>query len=134
MSARCRRTTPRSVCQQKRRRLTGSPTVGEQVADLHTGFYDMKKDAGGVAAAAATRHEILAAGVAGLVAGARSMAAGEDVSVSSHADTEHADQGRASHSRFRACCVLGRAGYGGDRRRRNVIRNDGRLNHRARWH
>ena len=62
----------------------------------------------GVAAAAATRHEILVAGVAGLVAGARSMAAGEDVSVSSHADTEHADQGRASHSRFRACCVLGR--------------------------
>ena len=38
----------------------------------------------GVAAAAATRHEILVAGVAGLVAGARSMAAGEDVSVSSH--------------------------------------------------
>lgn len=88
----------------------------------------------GVAAAAATRHEILVAGVAGLVAGARSMAAGEDVSVSSHADTEHADQGRASHSRFRACCVLGRAGNGGDRRRRKVIRNDGRLNHRARWH
>lgn len=88
----------------------------------------------GVAAAAATRHEILLAGAAGLVAGARSMAAGEDVSVSSHADTEHADQGRASHSRFRACCVLGLAGNGGDRRRRNVIRNDGRLNHRARWH
>jgi vacuolar iron transporter family protein len=45
----------------------------------------------GVAAAAADRHEILLAGVAGLVAGALSMAAGEYVSVSSHADTERAD-------------------------------------------
>jgi VIT1/CCC1 family predicted Fe2+/Mn2+ transporter len=45
----------------------------------------------GVAAAAAARHEILVAGVAGLVAGALSMAAGEYVSVSSQADTEHAD-------------------------------------------
>jgi len=45
----------------------------------------------GVAAAEATRHEILVAGVAGLVAGALSMAAGEYVSVSSQADTEQAD-------------------------------------------
>ena len=45
----------------------------------------------GVAAAAVTRHEVLVAGVAGLVAGALSMAAGEYVSVSSQADTEHAD-------------------------------------------
>jgi VIT1/CCC1 family predicted Fe2+/Mn2+ transporter len=45
----------------------------------------------GVAAAAATRNEVLVAGVAGLVAGAMSMAAGEYVSVSSQADTEHAD-------------------------------------------
>jgi VIT1/CCC1 family predicted Fe2+/Mn2+ transporter len=45
----------------------------------------------GVAAAAASRHEILVAGVAGLVAGALSMAAGEYVSVSSQADTESAD-------------------------------------------
>ena len=45
----------------------------------------------GVAAAASTRHEILVAGVAGLVAGALSMAAGEYVSVSSQADTENAD-------------------------------------------
>jgi VIT1/CCC1 family predicted Fe2+/Mn2+ transporter len=48
----------------------------------------------GVAAAAATRHEILVAGVAGLVAGALSMAAGEYVSVSSQADTEQAELGR----------------------------------------
>ncbi len=45
----------------------------------------------GVAAAAASRHEILLAGIAGMVAGALSMAAGEYVSVSSQADTERAD-------------------------------------------
>ena len=45
----------------------------------------------GVAAAHATTENILIAGVAGLVAGAMSMAAGEYVSVSSQADTEKAD-------------------------------------------
>jgi VIT1/CCC1 family predicted Fe2+/Mn2+ transporter len=45
----------------------------------------------GVAAAGATRDNVLIAGVAGLVAGAMSMAAGEYVSVSSQADTEEAD-------------------------------------------
>ena len=45
----------------------------------------------GVAAAGATAKSILIAGVAGLVAGAMSMAAGEYVSVSSQADTEGAD-------------------------------------------
>ena len=45
----------------------------------------------GVAAANAARDDILLAGVAGLVAGALSMAAGEYVSVSSQADTERAD-------------------------------------------
>lgn len=48
----------------------------------------------GVAAAHAASHEILVAGVAGLVAGAMSMAAGEYVSVSSQADTERADLAR----------------------------------------
>lgn len=45
----------------------------------------------GVAAAASGKSEVLLAGVAGLVAGAMSMAAGEYVSVSSQADTETAD-------------------------------------------
>jgi VIT1/CCC1 family predicted Fe2+/Mn2+ transporter len=45
----------------------------------------------GVAAANAARNEILIAGMAGLVAGAMSMAAGEYVSVSSQSDTENAD-------------------------------------------
>ena len=45
----------------------------------------------GVAAAEASRSGVMIAGVAGLVAGAMSMAAGEYVSVSSQADTERAD-------------------------------------------
>jgi len=48
----------------------------------------------GVAAAQGARSEVLVAGVAGLVAGAMSMAAGEYVSVSSQADTEKADLSR----------------------------------------
>jgi VIT1/CCC1 family predicted Fe2+/Mn2+ transporter len=48
----------------------------------------------GVTAAHATRADILIAGIAGLVAGAMSMAAGEYVSVSSQADTEKADLAR----------------------------------------
>jgi VIT1/CCC1 family predicted Fe2+/Mn2+ transporter len=48
----------------------------------------------GVSAAHGARVDVLVAGVAGLVAGAMSMAAGEYVSVSSQADTEHADLGR----------------------------------------
>ena len=45
----------------------------------------------GVAAASAARGDVLIAGIAGLVAGAMSMAAGEYVSVSSQADTEKSD-------------------------------------------
>ena len=48
----------------------------------------------GVAAAGSPRRQILLAGVAGLVAGALSMAAGEYVSVSSQTDTE---EGRSSY-------------------------------------
>ncbi len=48
----------------------------------------------GVAAASTSNHEIIIAGMAGLVAGALSMAAGEYVSVSSQADTETADLDR----------------------------------------
>lgn len=48
----------------------------------------------GVAASGADRPALLVAGVAGLVAGAMSMAAGEYVSVSSQADTEAADLAR----------------------------------------
>jgi VIT1/CCC1 family predicted Fe2+/Mn2+ transporter len=48
----------------------------------------------GVAASGAPRAAVLISGVAGLVAGAMSMAAGEYVSVSSQADTENADLAR----------------------------------------
>ena len=48
----------------------------------------------GVAASGATHQSILVSGIAGLVAGAMSMAAGEYVSVSSQADTERADLAR----------------------------------------
>ncbi len=48
----------------------------------------------GVAAAGASTRAILVVGVAGLVAGSMSMAAGEYVSVSSQADTERADLAR----------------------------------------
>lgn len=50
----------------------------------------------GVASGAAGSNEVLLAGVAGLVAGALSMAAGEYVSVSSQADAEQADLARES--------------------------------------
>ena len=51
----------------------------------------------GVAAAEAARQDVLVAGVAGLVAGALSMAAGEYVSVSSQGDTEKADLALERH-------------------------------------
>ena len=53
----------------------------------------------GVAAAGAVPKGILIAGIAGLVAGAMSMAAGEYVSVSSQADTERADLEREKQER-----------------------------------
>jgi len=51
----------------------------------------------GVAAAEVGRAEIVTVGMAGLVAGAMSMAAGEYVSVSSQSDTEAADLARERH-------------------------------------
>lgn len=51
----------------------------------------------GVAASGTDRSAVLVAGIAGMVAGAMSMAAGEYVSVSSQADTETADLARERH-------------------------------------
>ena len=51
----------------------------------------------GVSAASVDRSQMLTVGIAGLVAGAMSMAAGEYVSVSSQADTEQADLARERH-------------------------------------
>ena len=49
------------------------------------------------ASAVVSRGDILLTGIAGLVADAMSMAAGEYVSVSSQSDTEHADLARETH-------------------------------------
>ena len=51
----------------------------------------------GVAAAGTPKSQVIVAGIAGLVAGAMSMAAGEYVSVSSQSDTEEADLARERH-------------------------------------
>ena len=56
----------------------------------------------GVAAAAAPRQATIIAGLAGLVARAMSMAAGEYVSVSSQRDAEKADIERASRASLHA--------------------------------
>src|SRR6478735_2268974 len=64
------------------------------VLGANDGIISISSLAIGVAAASSTRSPILLATVAGLVAGALSMAAGEYVSVSSQMDTETADMKR----------------------------------------
>lgn len=61
------------------------------VLGANDGIISISSLAIGVAAAGTTREQILLATIAGLVAGALSMAAGEYVSVSSQTDTEKAD-------------------------------------------
>lgn len=61
------------------------------VLGANDGIISVSSLAIGVAAASATKEPIIVATVAGLVAGALSMAAGEYVSVSSQTDTENAD-------------------------------------------
>lgn len=61
------------------------------VLGANDGIISVSSLAIGVAAASSTREPILLATIAGLVAGALSMAAGEYVSVSSQTDTEKAD-------------------------------------------
>lgn len=61
------------------------------VLGANDGIISISSLATGIAAASSTREPIILAVVAGLVAGALSMAAGEYVSVSSQTDTEHAD-------------------------------------------
>jgi vacuolar iron transporter family protein len=61
------------------------------VLGANDGIISIASLAAGVAAASTTRQPIILATVAGLVAGALSMAAGEYVSVSSQTDIEHAD-------------------------------------------
>ena len=65
--------------------------VASRVLGANDGIISIASLIVGVAAAATTHNAVLIAGVAGLVAGAMSMATGEYVSVSSQSDTERAD-------------------------------------------
>ncbi len=79
---------------RERHRTTRIGWLRAAVLGANDGIVSTATQILGVAAAAVAKPEILLAGVAGLVAGAMSMAAGEFVSVSSQADTEAADLAR----------------------------------------
>ena len=78
----------------ERHRITRIGWLRAAVLGANDGIVSTASLVVGVAAAGAARADVLVAGVAGLVAGAMSMAAGEYVSVSSQADTERADLAR----------------------------------------
>ncbi len=85
---------PRNVAHPERHAVSRIGWLRAAVLGANDGIVSTASLIVGVAAAAQGRGEILIAGVAGLVAGAMSMAAGEYVSVSSQADTERADLAR----------------------------------------
>lgn len=76
---------------EEEHRLHRSGLLRAGVLGANDGIVSMASLVVGVAAGEASRGGIVLAGVAGLVAGAMSMAAGEYVSVQSQADTEQAD-------------------------------------------
>jgi vacuolar iron transporter family protein len=78
----------------ERHRIQRSGWLRAAVLGANDGIVSTASLVVGVAAAQAARGELLLAGVAGLVAGAMSMAAGEYVSVRSQTDTERADLAR----------------------------------------
>jgi VIT1/CCC1 family predicted Fe2+/Mn2+ transporter len=77
--------------QRERHRIGRSGWLRAVVLGANDGILSTASLVLGVAAAHGTHSDVLVAGVAGLVAGAMSMAAGEYVSVHSQADTERAD-------------------------------------------
>ena len=79
-----------SVRHRERHKLRGIGWLRAAVLGANDGIVSTASLVLGVAAARGTHNEVLVAGVAGLVAGAMSMAAGEYVSVRSQADTEKA--------------------------------------------
>jgi VIT1/CCC1 family predicted Fe2+/Mn2+ transporter len=83
-----------SINQQERHRTGRIGWLRAAVLGANDGIVSTASLIVGVAAANAVRGNVLIAGVAGLVAGAMSMAAGEYVSVSSQADTEQAELAR----------------------------------------
>src|SRR6476646_8607502 len=86
---RCR--MPRAIVHPERHHVERIGWLRAAVLGANDGIVSTASLIVGVAAAASSKSEVLLAGVAGLVAGAMSMAAGEYVSVSSQADTEAAD-------------------------------------------
>jgi VIT1/CCC1 family predicted Fe2+/Mn2+ transporter len=79
------------VSSQERHRTGRTGWLRAAVLGANDGILSTSSLVLGVAAAHATHRSVLVSGVAGLVAGAMSMAAGEYVSVHSQADTERAD-------------------------------------------
>jgi len=79
-----------SIRQKEQHRIRRIGWLRAAVLGANDGILSTASPVLGVAAAHATHTNVLAAGVAGLVAGAMSMAAGEYVSVHSQADTERA--------------------------------------------
>ena len=88
---------PRSRLHTERHRTTQIGWLRAAVLGANDGIVSTASLMLGVAAASTGREGVLVAGVAGLVAGAMSMAAGEYVSVHSQADTEAADLARERH-------------------------------------
>ncbi len=80
-----------SVAQRERHRTARVGWLRAAVLGANDGILSTASLVLGVASAHATHGNVMVAGVAGLVAGAMSMAAGEYVSVHSQADTERAD-------------------------------------------
>jgi vacuolar iron transporter family protein len=80
-----------SIIQHERHRIGRTGWLRAAVLGANDGILSTASLLLGVATAHATHTNVLIAGVAGLVAGTMSMAAGEYVSVHSQADTERAD-------------------------------------------
>lgn len=85
---------PRNLSHPERHAVSRIGWLRAAVLGANDGIVSTASLVLGVVAAGASRDAILLAGVAGLVAGAMSMAAGEYVSVSSQSDTERADLAR----------------------------------------
>lgn len=78
--------------------VTRSGWLRAAVLGANDGIVSVSSIIVGVAAANPAPNSVLIAGIAGLTAGAMSMAAGEYVSVSSQSDVEHADIGRETQA------------------------------------
>jgi vacuolar iron transporter family protein len=86
-----RRVLRMPLVQKERHRTSSMGWLRAAVLGANDGIVSTASLVLGVAAANATRSNVLVAGVAGLVAGAMAMAAGEYVSVHSQADSEQAE-------------------------------------------